>query len=221
MKKVLTIILIALIIITGCGKKEKEVKEIKHEKETKEVVENTYKDMNNTPIGIYKLEGNKLIRLDNITKELKVEEDIDTFQIYFSNDKEINLNKSFSDSYYEEYNKYKVKVGFNISFKLKNGMDITYNILTPNNTFDKWEYLMTYLYDDFANKGKSFYSHIENEEYNDSTLFTAIKLQSSYKCKDIDSKINLKVFTYDDDDDLVDNNYRGNSYFVTTININS
>ncbi len=219
MKKVLTIILIALIIITGCGKKEKEVKEIKHEKETKEVVENTYKDMNNTPIGIYKLEGNKLIRLDNITKELKVEEDIDTFQIYFSNDKEINLNKSFSDSYYEEYNKYKVKVGFNISFKLKNGMDITYNILTPNNTFDKWEYLMTYLYDDFANKGKSFYSHIENEEYNDSTLFTAIKLQSSYKCKDIDSKINLKVFTYDDDDDLVDNNYRGNSYFVTTINI--
>ena len=219
MKKVLTIILIALIIITGCGKKEKEVKEIKHEKETKEVVENTYKDTNNTPIGIYKLEGNKLIRLDNITKELKVEEDIDTFQIYFSNDKEINLNKSFSDSYYEEYNKYKVKVGFNISFKLKNGMDITYNILTPNNTFDKWEYLMTYLYDDFANKGKSFYSHIENEEYNDSTLFTAIKLQSSYKCKDIDSKINLKVFTYDDDDDLVDNNYRGNSYFVTTINI--
>ena len=219
MKKVLTIILIALIIITGCGKKEKEAKEIKHEKETKEVVENTYKDMNNTPIGIYKLEGNKLIRLDNITKELKVEEDIDTFQIYFSNDKEINLNKSFSDSYYEEYNKYKVKVGFNISFKLKNGMDITYNILTPNNTFDKWEYLMTYLYDDFANKGKSFYSHIENEEYNDSTLFTAIKLQSSYKCKDIDSKINLKVFTYDDDDDLVDNNYRGNSYFVTTINI--
>ena len=219
MKKVLTIILIALIIITGCGKKEKEVKEIKHEKETKEVVENTYKDMNNTPIGIYKLEGNKLIRLDNITKELKVEEDIDTFQIYFSNNKEINLNKSFSDSYYEEYNKYKVKVGFNISFKLKNGMDITYNILTPNNTFDKWEYLMTYLYDDFANKGKSFYSHIENEEYNDSTLFTAIKLQSSYKCKDIDSKINLKVFTYDDDNDLVDNNYRGNSYFVTTINI--
>ena len=219
MKKVLTIILIALIIITGCGKKEKEVKETKHEKETKEVVENTYKDMNNTPIGIYKLEGNKLIRLDNITKELKVEEDIDTFQIYFSNNKEINLNKSFSDSYYEEYNKYKVKVGFNISFKLKNGMDITYNILTPNNTFDKWEYLMTYLYDDFANKGKSFYSHIENEEYNDSTLFTAIKLQSSYKCKDIDSKINLKVFTYDDDNDLVDNNYRGNSYFVTTINI--
>jgi len=220
MKKIFIISFIIIILFTGCLKKEKEVKVIKHEKEIKEeVVEDTYKDLNNTPIGIYKLQNNKLIRLDNINKNLVVEEDIDTFQIYFSKDKEVNLNKSFSDSYYDEYKKYNIKVGFNISFKLKNGEAISYNILTPSNTFDKWEYLMTYLYDDYANKGKSFFSHIENDQYNSSTLFTAIKLQSSYKCKDIDSKIELKVFTYDGEDDFIDNNYRGNSSFTTTINI--
>jgi len=62
MKKIFIISFIIIILFTGCLKKEKEVKVIKHEKEIKEeVVEDTYKDLNNTPIGIYKLQNNKLI----------------------------------------------------------------------------------------------------------------------------------------------------------------
>ena len=82
---------------------------------------------------------------------------------------------------------------------------------------DKWEHLMTYLYDDYANRNKSFYSHIENNEYNENTLFTAIKLQSSYSCSEITSNIYLTVFTYDTEDDFENNEYRGNSKYTITI----
>ncbi len=214
MKKYLLVIIICLLCI-GCGKKEVVIKEKEDIKE--EVVEDSYKDLNNTPIGLYRLSGNKLVKVEKDIKKFKVEEDIGIYQVYFSNDKEINLNKGFADSYYDLYNKYNVKVGFNIKFKLKNGEDISYNILNPSQTFDKWEYLMNYLYDDYANKGKSFYSHIEENQYNDSTLFTAIKLQSSYQCDNIDSNIILSVFTYDSEDDFLDGEYRGNSLYSTKI----
>ena len=69
---------------------------------------------------------------------------------------------------------------------------------------------MNYLYDDYANKDKSFYSHIESKDYNSNTLFTSIKIQSAYKCKEI-KEIILTVFTYDTDDDFINNEYRGNS----------
>ena len=83
---------------------------------------------------------------------------------------------------------------------------------------NRWEHLMNYLYDDYANKGKGFYSHIENNEYNENTLFTAIKIQSSYQVDEIDSKILLTVFTYDTEDDFDESGeYRGNSSYTMTI----
>ena len=216
MKKYLLFIFIFLLIICGCSKKEEPKKQVAPKKE-KEIVEEVYKDLNNTPIGLYKLNGNKLTRVDKVIRPLEIEKEIDTFQVYFSNDKEITLNKSFADSYYDEYIKYNnIKVGFNIKFSNNDG-DISYNILEPKQAFDKWEFLMNYLYDDYANKGKSFYSHIENDQYTDNTLFTAIKLQSSYRCKEIKSKIVLTVFTYDSEDDFIENEYRGNSSFSTNI----
>ena len=92
-----------------------------------------------------------------------------------------------------------------------------YQLMIGDNTFDEWEYLMNYLYGDYANQNKSFYSHIESNKMNDNTLFTAFKMQMSYSCFDIDSKIQFSVFTYDDNDDFKDNEYRGNSIY--TINI--
>lgn len=227
MKKTLYILLIILTICTGCVKENKNEKGLKTQKEIikeKNVKEekNSYKDLNNTPIGIYKLSGNKLIKLHTINTKLEVEGIIDTFQIFPSNEEEITLNNTFETSFYNEWTNLKninnnLKIGFNIKFKLKNGENISYNIYSPDNTFDKWEYLMNYLYDDYANQNKSFYSHIESNKMNDNTLFTAFKMQMSYSCFDIDSKIQFSVFTYDDNDDFKDNEYRGNSIY--TINI--
>ena len=226
MKKIKYLLLIlSIFLITGCTNQE-EKEPIKEEpiKEYKdvEVSAPTYTDNNTTPISFYRLQGNKLIKLTELTKKLNVEEDIGIFQVYPSNEDEIVLNKSFSEAFYDEWQKYNqnnnIKIGFNIKFSLANE-NIAYNIFSPSNTFDKWEYLMNYLYDDYANRGKGFYSHIEENEYNESTLFTALKIQSSYQCNEITSPIQVTVFTYDSDDDFENNEYRGNSKQTFTINI--
>ena len=212
MKKIV-ILFLSILAISGCAKEEKI--EVKYEK-IKKV--DSYKDINTTPIGIYKLEGNTLTRLKSIDKKLKVEEDIGLFQIYPSKEEKVELNTSFGEAFYKEWSKYKdIKQGFNIKYSLNNA-EISYNILSPNETFNHWEYLMNYLYDDYINKDKSFYSHLEANEFKNNTLLTSFKMQAGYKCSEI-KKIELTAFTYDSKDDLFADGYRGNSKATLVINI--
>ncbi|MBQ3307352.1 MAG: hypothetical protein IJG68_04065 [Bacilli bacterium] len=226
MKKGLLLLLI-LLLFTGCVEKQTSKNEpTKKEEETKEEIEeipvDTYVDENNTPIGFYQQEGQSLKRLDRIYTKLVVEEDIGVFDIFPSNEETVNLNNGFAYDYYDTWMNYKqdrpLKMGFNIKFKRITGEIINYNILDPSHTFDQWEYLMNYLYDGYANRDKGFFSHIENDEYNENTLYTAFKMQSSYQSNEIASKILLTVFTYDSDDDFRDDaEYRGNSSATLTI----
>ena len=221
MKKLFLLLTIFSLILTGCYKETNKEQETTP-KTTPKVTEkkDIYKDLNNTPIGIYKLENNTLIKLSTITKHLNVEEDIGTFQIYLSNENNITLNKSFGESFYNEWIKYKdIKQGFNIKYTLKNDQVTSYNIFSPDDTFKHWEYLMNYLYDDYINRGKSFYSHLESSDYNQNSLFTAIKIQAAYQCSEIKS-IELTAFTYDSEDDFLNNEYRGNSKATLIINTN-
>ena len=217
MKKLITIVII-LLTLCGCTNKKETKQEPKKLEKKEEIIKDTYKDNNTTPIGIYNLQGNTLTKLTKINKTPIVEQDLGVFQIYPSNEDSINLNKAFGLSFYDEWIKYNnIKLGFNIKFTLSNGQNISYNIFSPENTFDQWEYLMNYLYDDYNNFGKSFYSHIEKEEFNENTLVTAIKIQSSYSVDQIASKITLTVFTYDTEDDFENNEYRGNSKYSMDI----
>lgn len=219
MKKLSILIIISLLLTTACFNKEVEKINTKRKVKVDEIKE-TYKDSNNTPIGIYNLENNSLKKLTTLTKHLNVEEDIGIFQIYLSNEDNIQLNTNFGESFHNEWIKYNnIKQGFNIKYTLTNNETTSYNILTPDNTFDHWEYLMNYLYDDYANRNKSFYSHIESQDYNNETLFTAIKMQSSAKCNEIKT-IELTAFTYDSEDDFLNNEYRGNSKATLIINTN-
>ena len=61
---------------------------------------------------------------------------------------------------------------------------------------------------------------MESDEFNDNSIITSIKLQSSYSVDQVVSPIKLTVFTYDTDDDFIDNEYRGNSFHTLTICIN-
>lgn len=217
MKKIL-IIIIMIITICGCTKKEEIKQPNKKEEKTEEIIKDTYIDENTTPIGIYKLQGNKLTKLSKINTTPIVEQDIGVFQIFPSNEDTITLDKGFGPAFHDEWIKYpNIKLGINIKFSLSNGQNISYNIFSPENTFDEWEYLMNYLYDDYNNYGKNFYSHIEKEEYNENTLVTAIKLQSSYSIDQVNSKITLTAFTYDTEDDFENNEYRGNSSYSMDI----
>ena len=216
MKKIIPI-LVLIILLTGCTNNNEQIQKKGINPKKEEVIK--YQDNNKTPIGLYKLEGNKLIRLNQLNKILSVEENIDSFQIFPSNEDIVTIN-SFGTDFYNKWQEYNpdnnIKIGFNIKFKTINNEEISYNILNPMQTFEQWEYLMNYLYDDYINQGKGHYSHLEEKDYNENTLFTTFKMQASYACMDI-TNIKLTVFTYDTEDDFENNEYRGNSKH--TINI--
>ena len=217
MKKIL-LVLVVLLLFCGCTKKEKVIEKTKEEKKEEIIEKDTYKDENKTPIGFYKVQGNTLTKITKINVTPVVEQDMGVFQIYPSNEDNLTIDKGFGLAFYDEWNKYNnIKLGYNIKFSLADGRNISYNIFSPENTFDQWEYLMTYLYDDYNNFGKGFYSHIEKEQFNENTLMTSIKIQSSYSVDQINSKISLTVFTYDSEDDFENNEYRGNSSYTMDI----
>lgn len=225
MKKIV-IIFFSILLVSGCAIKDVETignKDISNLELVPEKVVPDYVDTNKTPIGIYKLTGNTLTKIHEINTDLVIEKDIGLFQIFPSNDEVINLDKAFGKAFYDEWQKYNsnndLKIGFNIKYILDNDEEYDYNILNPSQTFDNWEHLMNYLYDDYANLGKGFYSHIENQDFNSNTLFTSFKMQSSYSCGEIKS-ISLSVFTFDSDDDFLNNSYRGNSIYTINIKIN-
>jgi hypothetical protein len=219
MYKKLVIILIIILVCCGCVNNKKVEK--KKKKKVDVEYEEKYKDLNNTPISFYSSNDSGLVKLTKINANLVSMQDIGIFQIYPSNEESISISNGFGKSFYNEWMKYNtnnnLKIGFNIKFSTEDE-DISYNIFNPSNCMEKWQYLLNYLYDDYANNGKSFYSHIEENEYNENTLFTSIKVQSSGECDKIKKdKILLTVFTYDSEDDFLDGEYRGNSSSTLTI----
>ena len=222
MKQIILFLFIFLFTI-GCSSKTNniEVKEPDNSVDNS-VVDSVevYTDLNSTPIGFYKLSGNRLTRLNNINVNASSEDDIGLFQIYPSNEDIVNLDKAFALSYHDEWIKYSnIKLGFNIKYYLTSGDVVSYNIFSPDNTFEKWEYLMNYLYDDYANYGRRFYSHVESNQVNEETLYTAFKMQAGGNINEI-NKILLSVFTFDSFDDFLNNEYRGNSLHTISICVN-
>ncbi len=222
MTKKICFCLLMLLFLCGCSKKE-EVIETKPTDEKEEVIEvtPTYQDHNQTPISFYQLKGNQLVKISSITGNYNGLDDVGLFQIYPSNEDVVSLNSTFASSFYQTWSSYNplgtLKIGFSLEVPIEGKETITYNIFNPNQTMDHWEYFMAYLYDDYANQGKSFYSHIEPNEYTDTTLFTAFKLQCGAYSYDISSKVLLTVFTYDGEDDFLDGKYRGNSSYTLPI----
>lgn len=224
MKNKYILFLIIFLCLFGCERVEKKVsKPNNNVKKEEKISPLTYHDDNNTPISFYQLNGNTLTKTNQVNGNYNALDDIFLLQIYPSTSDTIQLSENFGTSFYEEFLKYNqnnnIKIGFSISYTI-NGESINYNILTPNNTMDHWEQFMAYLYDDYFNRGKGFYSHIENDEYTDTTLFTSIKLQCGAYCKEA-SNIKITVFTYDSEDDFLDNNYRGNSQSTISICLNN
>ena len=220
MKKI--IIICACLLLCACGsKKNSEVNKINNSVKKVEEVKDTYKDDNNTIVGLYLEKGRTLELVTDYSTDIVSGKDIGVYQIYFSNDNIVNLNNKFGEEYYNKIisldNLENIKVGFNIKYSLSNGESINQTITNPSNTITNG-YILNYLYDDYKNRNSNFYSHIEESEYNDDTLFTSIKLYAN-SIDLLTSDIELTVFTYDTDDDFENGNYRGTSKY--TINISN
>ena len=216
-----------MIIICGCSKKEEKIIKPKIEKKVKqeEVIDNNYQDDNNTPIGLYFDKGNQLDLIKEYRTDIQNIKDIAVFQIYPSTVENIPLSSGFGSSFFDKWssipNYQNLRIGFNIKYILDNietGEKVSHTILDPATTIKEgYEFIATYLYDDYLNRYNTHYSHIEESEYNDETLFTSIKLFCANQDR-IVSKIQLTVFTYDNLEDINEQGeYQGNSSYTIMI----
>lgn len=217
MKK-LILFIIGIFIITGCSTKEKDI-ETNADDKIPEINEPVikYKDENSVKIGIY--DKNKLVK--DFETNFMDDTDLLFFDIFLTNEEYVDNNNTYTNyiKYYSNYeNIQNVKTGFYITFEA-NGNVYEELILDSTKTFSLQPYIFVYLYDDIANVGKSFYSHIEPEQENENTIFSSIKLYLAENSNQITSPITLTAFTYDGMDDFDENNhYRGNSSYNIKIN---
>ena len=213
MKKKILLILCLLLLITGC---KKELSNKVKEPDLKNLVEKKEEYIDNNPIklGIYMYYNSYTDRkkLNEYTTNWALNVDLCSLEIFYTTEESIpptNIKSLWTDyrNNYENIDNY--KIGYNISFDTKNEGHISKTILNPSDVWDIYNYLQVYLYDDVHQEDGAWYSHVEENEYNDNTILTSIKLTGSTIVDEITSDITLTVFTYDDDDFDKDNNYRG------------
>ena len=210
--KIKVLILIMLLLITGCKKEEKEIIEEKQE----EVIEEKYVDDNPITIGIYEND----INLIKEYKLNKVSNNEVIFSFYYTNQENLG-NRRQKENWHKFYNEYEnindYKIGFHFSFYVGD-TKIEKTILKPD-TYAFNPYFYIYIYDDINQPDNTFYSHLEETDINKNTIFSAIKI-FLVESELITSNITFTVFTYNDLDDFDEyNNYRGNSKYSVDIEL--
>ena len=217
MKKIF-ILFFCIILLSGCSKKEKKI--IKENKQP-EVIEKEpeYKDENPVKISFY--ENNK--KLKDFSTSRKINGDINVFGVLFTDEEEVigNNYKALFNSYYNQYeNKEKYKIGYYVKFYVNDKL-IEKTITDPTSTFALNPYIFVYLYDDIHQPDGAWYSHVEEKDVKEDTLYTSIKLCMVTDIANVTSPITLEAFTYDSEDDFDENgNYRGNSKYSIDIELN-
>ncbi len=224
MKKVLLIISIVLILIILTSyiviKNRSSITNNKiNEEVSKPKEENQYFDDNPIVIGLY--QKNKTARklIKEYTHEFTYHEDIVELEVYYTNELTIkNTNqKELFDYYrsnYEKSNDY--KIGYFISFKTSSE-EFNQTILSPKDTLIFYDYLELYLYDDYHREKGEWYSHTTEDDYTSDTILTSIKLTAGKKVDEVIEDVTISAFTYNDEEDFLNNLYRGNSIYTVTI----
>ena len=205
------LILIIILILTGCTKEEVIVDNKENIIEVEE-----YIDDNPITIGIYENDIN-LIKEYKLAKQSRNEV---VFSFYYTNQSNLG-NRNQKENWHKFFNEYSninnYKIGFNFSFYVGQ-TKIEKTILKPE-TFAFEPYFYIYLYDDINQPDYTFYSHLEETDINENTIFSSIKIFLMLP-GDITSPITFTVFTYDDLDDFDENNnYRGNSKYTINIDL--
>ena len=216
MKKIL-IITCLLLTLTSCSYKTQPINKKDNKKNitsnVKEEIKDTYIDNNPITLGIYMYTNSSTPRYktNEYKNNWKLNVDICSLEIFYTNEDKIpGTNfKNLWNNYYQNYtdiNSY--KIGYLIEFNTANEGKIKKYIKSPQDTDSIYKYIQIYLYDDIHQDG-GWYSHITENEYNNDSILTSIKLTGSTYIDEITSDISLTAFTYDDDDFDENGEYRG------------
>ena len=237
MKKIaLTIITFLIITLSLLGinyflnnqKQQNDNPKIKQENVNNSDIEpetGEYIDNNPIKLGLYKYYGRNKERelIKEYTSNWQYHQDISSFEVYYTNEDLITGNNQIEtfDLYRMNHeNTEEYKIGYQINF-LTNEKEINKTILSPKDTVEFYDYLEIYLYDDYHRNPCVWYSNTTEEEYNEETLLTSIKLTSGKLIKEITSDITLTAFTYDNDDFNENGNYKGISKYTIIIKNNN
>ena len=219
LKKIIYLLLI-ILLLTGCNKNidDDDVSNKQSDEviDTPSVVEEPkYVDDNPIVVGLY--QNGKLVK--DLKTSIKDGVDIASFDVYFTNDENVGgvNTKSNFNKYAKDYDLSEYKIGFYISYETSNEKKEA-TIVTPGE-YQVAPYIYTYLYDDIHQADGSWYSHVEEKDQKEDTIYSSIKLYAAERTNEITSPITLMVFTYDGADDFDDNGYyKGNSKYTITIN---
>lgn len=216
MKKIL-IITCMLLILTSCTN-EIQPRKIESNNDNitsnvKEEIKDTYIDNNPITLGIYMYTNSSTPRYktNEYKNNWKLNVDICSLEIFYTNEDQIpGTNfKNLWNNYYQNYTDIdSYKIGYLIEFNTANEGKIKKYIKSPQDTNSIYKYIQVYLYDDIHQDG-GWYSHITENEYNNDSILTSIKLTGSTYIDEITSDISLTAFTYDDDDFDENGEYRG------------
>ena len=217
MKKRIILIIVCLLLFSGCNNK-KEVRVKAKKIIDKEIVNNEdnnkYVDNNPIKLSLY-VDKNKVSEYNS---PMTIYKDIVSLECYYTEDNRI-IDGKFKDVFNKYYSNYQnideYRIGYYIKFNTTDG-EVSKYIYRPSDVESFFNYIQVYLYDD-VHQESSYYSHVTNEEYNDNTLLTSIKLTASMYIDRINSDVEVSVFTYKKDDINDKGEYIGNSKYKVLI----
>ena len=229
MKKIFIIIILAILILICISfitsnqftQEENNINSVPDENTQITETANTYVDDNPIKLGIYLLDSSKGKRLlvNELSNTWTYHKDIYELNVIYTKEKEIDgtATRECFPKYlaeYEDVSEY--RTGFHINFKTED-KEFDKTILSPKDVDEFYDFLEVYLYDGYHRKKGEWYSHTTEEEFNENTIFTTIKLTAGKNIDKIISDITLTAFSYDEDDFDEYNNYIGNSKYTITV----
>lgn len=133
--------------------------------------------------------------------------DISSFEVIAAEDDTIqNNNRQFMYIWKEYWEKFEdrdaCKIGYFVSFDLKDGTHIEKTIKKPSDVDSFFKYMECYLYDDINQTPGQWYSHITDAQMTDTSILTSIKFHCGTDVDKIGDHILLTAFIYTSDADF-------------------
>lgn len=248
MKKIIMVLGLAVVLLTGCKEAEKNTQRPSNvelpskendvtnesgesggnESETKDLAEEETK---NEPvkqtgvsiIGIYcnTVEGDRPL-VTTWDEPWVTKKDIAEFGIFPTNEPTLpntTLRNIWTPMWNEFPDHEKCKIGYKLEINLKTGWKYSKVIKNPDDVNRFMEYIEVYMYDDIRQIPGNWYSHLLMEEINEETIVTSFKLTAGSNVEAV-SRIRLTAFVYQSEKDFDENGeYIGNvSYSIDVIN---
>ncbi|MDD3244515.1 MAG: hypothetical protein PHD32_12480 [Eubacteriales bacterium] len=168
-------------------------------------------------MGLYIKEGSKRQRVTTFSSQWVKGKDIKCFDAVASGEESISASRLSTvwQKYWDALDGHAdAHVGFRVVFALKDGTSVTQVIRTPSDTKIHKEYIELYLYDDVHQTPGVRYTHVEEKDVKENTVYSSIKLTAGQRSEEVES-VKLMAFTYtgDGDFDPASGEYIGNNWY--------